>query len=186
MISKGLDFPDVTLVGVINGDASLNIPDYRSSERTFDLLNQVAGRSGRSKLGGRVIIQGFNIDHYSIVMASRHDYISFYNEEMKLRKILKYPPYYNLTLIRIKGKNYNDIYNESNKIFNYLKNNTNNVIILGPSNSNIPKINNIYYMQIILKYKNTNLIMDKLVFINDKYKKNNKVNVDIDLNPKSI
>ena len=186
MISKGLDFPDVTLVGVINGDASLNIPDYRSSERTFALLNQVAGRSGRSKLGGRVIIQGFNIDHYSIVMASRHDYISFYNEEMKLRKILKYPPYYNLTLIRIKGKNYNDIYNESNKIFNYLKNNTNNVIILGPSNSNIPKINNIYYMQIILKYKNTNLIMDKLVFINDKYKKNNKVNVDIDINPKNL
>ena len=186
MISKGLDFEDVTLVGVINGDASLNIPDYRSSERTFDLLNQVAGRSGRSKKGGIVIIQGFNIDHYSIVMASHHDYIGFYNEEMNLRKILKYPPYYNLTLIRIKGKNYNDVYNESNKIFSYLKNNTDNVIILGPSNSNLPKINNIYNMQVILKYKNTNLIMDKLIFINDKYKKNNKINIDIDINPKNL
>lgn len=186
MISKGLDFENVTLVGVINGDASLNIPDYRSSERTFDLLNQVAGRSGRSKKGGIVIIQGFNIDHYSIVMASHHDYIGFYNEEMNLRKILKYPPYYNLTLIRIKGKNYNDVYNESNKIFSYLKNNTDNVIILGPSNSNLPKINNIYNMQVILKYKNTNLIMDKLIFINDKYKKNNKINIDIDINPKNL
>ena len=186
MISKGLDFEDVTLVGVINGDACLNIPDYRSSERTFDLLNQVAGRSGRSKKGGIVIIQGFNIDHYSIVMASHHDYIGFYNEEMNLRKILKYPPYYNLTLIRIKGKNYNDVYNESNKIFSYLKNNTDNVIILGPSNSNLPKINNIYNMQVILKYKNTNLIMDKLIFINDKYKKNNKINIDIDINPKNL
>ena len=186
MIAKGLDFEDVTLVGVINGDASLNMPDYRSSERTFDLLNQVAGRSGRSKKIGKVIIQGFNIDHYSIVLASKHDYISFYNQEMNIRKILKYPPYYNLTLIKISGKNYNEVYEESNKIFNYLNKNINNVIILGPSNCSMPKINNKYYMQIILKYKNTNLIIDSLRFINNKYKKNNKVYIDIDINAKNI
>ena len=186
MISKGLDFENVTLVGVINGDASLNIPDFRSSERTFDLLNQVAGRSGRSKKPGKVIIQGFNLDHYSIIMASNHDYIGFYNEEMKIRKILRYPPYYNLTLIKINGLNYNDVYNESNKIVNYLKSNLHNTIILGPSNCNIPKINNKYYMQIILKYKNTNLIIDNLKFINEKYRKNNKINVDIDINPKNL
>lgn len=186
MISKGLDFEDVTLVGVINGDASLNIPDFRSSERTYALLNQVAGRSGRSKKKGKVIIQGFNIDHYSIVKASKHDYIGFYNEEMNIRKILSYPPYYNLTLIKISGKNYNEVYEEANKIYSYLNKNINNVIILGPSNCNMPKINNKYYMQIILKYKNTNLIINSLIFINNRYKKNNKVNVDVDINPKNL
>ncbi|MBQ9318462.1 MAG: primosomal protein N' [Bacilli bacterium] len=186
MISKGLDFENVTLVGVINGDASLNVPDYRSSERTFALLNQVAGRSGRSKKKGKVIIQGFNIDHYSIIKASQHDYIGFYNEEMQIRKLLKYPPYYNLTLIRISGKDYNECYNESKKIYTYLANNIKDVIILGPSNSNMPKINNIYYMQIILKYKKTNLIINSLKFINSQYKKNNKINVDIDINPKNL
>ena len=186
MISKGLDFEDVTLVGVINGDSSLNIPDYRSAERTFSLLNQVAGRSGRSSKKGTVIIQGFNIDHYSIVKSSKHDYIGFYNEEMNLRKLLKYPPYYNLTLIKISSIKYNECYEESNKIYNYLKKNTKEVIILGPSNSNMPKINNRYYMQIILKYKNTKELLNSLMFINDKYKKNNKVNVDIDINPKNL
>ena len=96
MIAKGLDFPRVTLVGVVNGDASLSVPDFRSGERTFQLLSQVAGRAGRADLPGEVIIQGFNVFHYSILFASNHDYISFYNEEMRIRKILKYPPFYNL------------------------------------------------------------------------------------------
>lgn len=186
MIAKGLDFEDVTLVGVINGDASLNIPDYRSSERTFSLLNQVAGRSGRSKKEGKVIIQGFNIDHYSIVTSSNNDYIGFYNEEMRIRKLLKYPPYYNLTLIKISSKDYNECVKESKKIHSYLSRNIKDVIILGPSNCNMPKINNIYYVQIILKYKNTNLIIDSLKFIINQYKKNKKVNVDIDINPKNL
>ena len=77
MISKGLDFPYVSVVGVINADQTLNIPDFRSSERTFELLNQVAGRAGRSNIKGEVVIQGFNIDHYSIVCASNHDYQTF-------------------------------------------------------------------------------------------------------------
>ena len=186
MISKGLDFEDVTLVGVINGDSSLNIPDYRSAERTYCLLNQVAGRSGRASKEGLVIIQGFNIEHYSIVKASKHDYIGFYEEEMKLRKILKYPPYYNLTLIKICGKIYDDCFKESEKIYHYLSVNTHNTIILGPSNCNIPKINNKYYMQIILKYKNTMDIINALKFIDSKYRKNIKINVDVDINPKNL
>lgn len=80
MVAKGLDFENVTLVGVINADASLNIPDYRSAERTFDLLSQVSGRAGRGKLDGEVILQGFNMDHYSILAASIHDYKAFYNK----------------------------------------------------------------------------------------------------------
>lgn len=183
MISKGLDFPNVTLVGVINGDASLNIPDFRSAERTFALLNQVSGRAGRSTYSGEVIIQGFNIEHYSIVKASACDYKGFYEEEINIRKKLGYPPYNNLCLIKISGKNYNDVYNESIKIGNYLKQSIN---ILGPSNASMPKMNNIYYMQILIKYKKSDVLFNALIYIRDLYKKNNKVKVEIDINPLRI
>ena len=185
MIAKGLDFPKVTLVGVINGDATLNIPDFRSGERTFQLLNQVAGRAGRSSLLGEVIIQGFNPDHYSLICAKNHDYLSFYNEEMKIRKILKYPPFYNLCLIKIQGINAIKCEEESNKIITYLKNNLKDEIILGPTTAMIPKVNNIYHYQIIIKYKDTKKIYQYLKFINDKYA-NNKITVGIDFNPNKI
>lgn len=183
MIAKGLDFPKVTLVCVVNGDATLNIPDFRSSERTYELLSQVSGRAGRDKLEGEVIIQGFNVSHYSIVYAKNNDYESFYNEEMKIRKVLKYPPYYNLCLIKVSGKNYDEVYNEASKITTYLKSNLNN-IVLGPASASMPKINNIYYVQIIIKFKNTKEILSYLEFIREHYKK--KINVDIDLNPLKI
>lgn len=186
MVSKGLDFSDVTLVGVINGDATLNIPDFRSGERTYSLLNQVAGRSGRSKINGKVIIQCFNTNHYSIKYASSNDYISFYNEEINIRKKLKYPPYCLLTLIKLSGTDLNLLNNEANKIKDYLSKNTNNVIILGPSMSSIPKIYNKYYMQIIIKYKNIKDIYEHLRFIINKSKQNNKVLVDIDFNPRKL
>ena len=187
MIAKGLDFPNVTLVGVINGDASLSIPDFRSGERTFQLLNQVAGRAGRSDKPGKVIIQGFNIDHYSIICASNHDYESFYNEEMRLRKLLKYPPYYNLCSIKVKSRNENKAMEEGRKIVDYLKgclDSTN--IVLGPSNSNMFKVNNVYNVQIVIKYKKTELLLDKLNFINSRYVDNKDVLIDIDLNPYKI
>lgn len=183
MIAKGLDFPKVTLVCVVNGDATLNIPDFRSSERTYELLSQVSGRAGRDKLDGEVIIQGFNVSHYSIVYAKNNDYESFYHEEMKIRKVLKYPPYYNLCLIKVSGKNYDEVYNEANKITTYLKGNLNN-IVLGPASASMPKINNIYYVQIIIKFKNTKEILSYLEFIRKHYQK--KINVDIDLNPLKI
>jgi len=187
MIAKGLDFPLVTLVGVINGDASLAIPDFRSGERTYQLLNQVAGRAGRSSIPGKVIIQGFNIDHYSIVMASNHDYIGFYDEEMRIRKMLKYPPYYNLCSIKIKSKYEKNAFEEGNKIVSYLKSNLDSSnIILGPSNSNMLKINNIYNIQIIIKYKKTNILIDRLNFISMKYIDNKDIVIDIDLNPYKI
>ena len=186
MIAKGLDFKDVTLVGVINGDATLNIPDFRSGERTFSLLNQIAGRSGRAEKKGKVIIQCFNIEHYSIVYASKHDYKNFYLEEMSIRKKLSYPPYYNLCTIKLVSTDYNLLNEESNKIKEYLINNTNNVTILGPSLCLIPKIYNKYHMQIILKYKNINQLYNELKFILEKSKMNNKFIIDIDFNPKKI
>ena len=184
MISKGLDFDDVTLVGVVNGDSTLNIPDFRSGERTYNLLNQISGRSGRSKKPGKVIIQCFNTDHYSIKYASENDYIGFYKEDMNIRKKLKYPPYYNLCLIKLISTDYDLLTMEADKIKQYL-NDTNNMV-LGPSPCIIPKIYNKHYLQIIIKYKNIKDIYNKLRFVNDKSKNNTKINVEIDFNPKKI
>ena len=185
MISKGLDFSDVTLVGVVSGDASLNIPDFRSAERTFALLNQVAGRAGRGTEPGEVIIQGFNIEHYSIVCASKHDYKTFYNEEMSIRKKLKYPPYCNICLLRLSGKSQEELFTEANKIVKYL-NTISKIIVLGPSNANVPKINNIYYVNVIIKYKKITDIIEQIKFLKQKYLTNNKLNLDIDFNPNQI
>ncbi len=182
MIAKGLDFPNVTLVCVINGDSTLNIPDFRSSERTFELLNQVAGRAGRGDKPGEVIIQTFNTNHYSLVCASNHNYLEFYQEEMKIRKALKYPPYFNLTKISVSGKNEIEVNKEAEKITNYLRNKFPNYIILGPSPNIMPKVNNVYYVQTIIKYQNTKEILPELIFIKNKYVKS-KIMIDIDLNP---
>ena len=187
MIAKGLDFPLVTLVGVINGDATLSVPDFRCSERTFQLLNQVAGRAGRADLPGEVIIQGFNVNHYSIVYSSQHDYISFYNEEMRIRKMLKYPPFYNLCSIKIKSKYEDRAMVEGKRIASYLRNNLDSSnIILGPSSCNMFKVNNIFNIQIVVKFKKTDELVDKLKFIDEKYIDNKSVIVDIDLNPYKI
>ena len=183
MISKGLDFPNVTLVGVINGDTSLNIPDFRSSERTFQLLCQVSGRSGRSKKGN-VIIQTFNPDNYSINYASSHDYESFFRTEMLIRRKLKYPPYYFLNSIRISSKDYEILSKESNIIGNYLKNNVSeDTIILGPTTANPFKVNNVFTFSIIIKYKIDDKLMSVLREIVNKYIANNKIKVEIDVNP---
>ena len=184
MIAKGLDFPKVTLVVVIQADASLNIPDFRSAERTFELLNQVSGRAGRSSLKGEVIMQGFNMTHYSITCAKDNDYNMFYEEEMKIRKTLKYPPYYNLCLIKVSGKEFEKVFDNAKKISIYLKSHISD-IVLGPSAANIPKINSLYYVNIIIKYKKTKDILNALLFIKDRYKKE-ATNVDIDLNPSKM
>lgn len=187
MISKGLDFPKVTLVGVLNADSSLNIPDFRSAERTFQLLSQVSGRAGRSNLKGKVIIQTFNKEHYSIESSQNHDYKNFYNMEMNIREKLNYPPFCNLTLIKISGKNYDEILNEASKIRKYLSDSlSKGIIILGPSSASVPKVNNIYYVNIILKYKNTNEVMDVLKSLKEKYNIKKGINLEIDISPSRI
>ena len=183
MVAKGLDFSNVTLVGVINADTTLNIPDFRSSENTFSLLSQVAGRSGRSNKEGKVIIQTFNPEHYAIFYSSKYDYLSFYKKEMNIRKQLKYPPYFYLSIIRINGKDSSIVYQESLKIKRSLERNLEHVIILGPSVASIFRINNIYRYQILLKYKNEDEIYFIIEKIIDHYKNQSKVNVDVDFNP---
>ena len=186
MVAKGLDFSNVTLVGVINADTSLNIPDFRSSENTFSLLSQVAGRSGRSEKEGEVFIQTYNPDHYAISLASKHDYLAFFNEEMKIRKQLKYPPYFFICNIRISGKDALYIYEESCKIKRSLDRNLNNVILLGPSTCSLYKINNIFRYSIIIKYRSDEGLYEVLEKIIEHYKSNNKIKIDIDFNPSQM
>ncbi len=186
MISKGFDFPNVTLVGVINADESLNIPDFRSGERTFELLSQTAGRAGRKELPGEVIMQSFNPDNKTLLYVQNNDYKSLFNYEMNIRKILKYPPYYYLTILRITSKDYNEASNEVSKAHKYLNNNLKDVIILGPTTASMFKINNIYRFQIILKYKDYSQIKKSLLELDNIYKTNNKVNLEIDNNPTRI
>ena len=182
MVSKGLDFPLVTLVGVINADTSLNIPDFRSAESTFSLLNQVSGRAGRNDREGSIIIQSFNPDHYAIKYASKNDYMGFYKEELSIRKKLDYPPYSYLTHIRISGKDDNYILEEANKIRNYISKKT-DITILGPSPSIIFRVNNIYRYGIILKYKKMSNLREILLEVLSHYSNNNKIKIDIDFNP---
>ena len=183
MIAKGLDFPLVTLVGVVSVDSSLMAPDFRASENTFQLLSQVAGRAGRSTSKGEVIIQTYNPDHYSIMLAKDHDYLKFYKEEMSIRKMLKYPPYYYLALVSISSRDYEGGFKEANKIGNYLRSKLGNSIILGPTTSSAFKINNIYHYQIIIKYQKEDNLINTLNFIIDMYKNNNKIDVEVDFNP---
>lgn len=187
MIAKGLDFPLVTLVGVVSIDSSLTSPDYRASENTFQLLSQVSGRAGRSENKGEVIVQTFNPDHYAITLAKNHDYIDFYKEEMKVRKMLKYSPYYYMVLVSITSKDYELGFKEANKIGSYIRNNiSSDSIVLGPTMANMFKVNNIYHYQIIIKYRKDDSLMKVLKFIIDMQVKNNKIDVSIDFNPSRI
>ncbi len=186
MISKGLNFPNVTLVGVINADYSLNIPNFRSSEQTFSLLDQVIGRAGRASKPGEAIVQTFNPDHYSITCAKNHDYNSFFNYEMFIRKKLNYPPYCFITLIKISSKDFDYGIKEAKKISGFLRNNLKNTNVLGPSLANVLRIKNNYNFQVILKYKKEEKLYDFLKEIIKIYEGDNKIKVELDFNPISL
>lgn len=182
MIAKGLDFENVTFVGVINADMSLNIPDFRANERTFQLLEQVSGRSGRGNKKGIVMIQTYNPDHFVLQCIKAHDYQRFYAEEMKIRKLGKYPPYCHLISILIQGKNEDETEACAMQIKTYLMNQLKEAIILGPANCTVYKVNDRYRKRITLKLTNSKELYPVLQRMNDFYKKG-KVNVVCDFNP---
>lgn len=186
MIAKGLDFSNVTLVGVINADTSLMIPNYRSNEYTFQLLMQTAGRSGRGEKNGSVIIQTFNPEHYAITLASKHDYIDFFKQEMEVRRKLSYPPYYYLIYIKVIGKDYNKISVESNKIASILTRELKNSKILGPTTCSVFKLNGLFRFGIIIKYKKEEKMEEVLQSLVNHYRGNQTVKVDIDVNPNNF
>ncbi|MDQ1234913.1 primosomal protein N' (replication factor Y) [Paenibacillus sp. SORGH_AS306] len=167
MVAKGLDFPDVTLVGVIAADSALHLPDFRAAEKTFQLLTQVAGRAGRHHLPGEVIVQTYNPEHYSVIHASRHDYGSFVREELKHRQTLGYPPYCRLALITFSheklallvriAENYTQmIKDQASKLgwLGSLERFSNEALdVLGPVASPIPRLKNRYRFQCMIKWR---------------------------------
>ncbi|WP_208558723.1 primosomal protein N' [Marinilactibacillus kalidii] len=163
MIAKGLDFPDVTLVGVINADTSLGLPDFRSSERTFQLLTQVSGRAGRAEKTGKVYVQSFNPEHYAIQYAKRHDYDAFYKREMHLRHLSDYSPYYFLVRISVSHENEMTAAKKIGEFVQFIRPAlSDKAIVLGPTPKSIARTHNRYHFQAIIKYKQEAVLSEKL------------------------
>jgi primosomal protein N' (replication factor Y) len=151
MVAKGLDFARVTLVGVISADTQMLLPDFRASERTFQLLTQVAGRAGRSTLKGEVVIQTHQPQNYTLQHVMTHDYKKFFTDEFEERRELDYPPFSRIALVEFKGKNEEKVRNEAEKFARSLRAILGTFTVLGPSPAVISKINNQYRWHIIIK-----------------------------------
>lgn len=194
MIVKGHHFPNVTLVGIIAADSSLNIDDYRAEERTFDIIVQVAGRAGREQDKGKVIVQTYNVDNYSIKCAKKQNYDMFYNSEIKIRKQLKYPPFCDIIMIGITGSTEDDVVKSANKIYEYIKAefdkiNTENINIIKPLPAPIDKIKNRYRWRIIIKTDVTDEAIEILNKVLSKFyneNKNSKSRIVVDINPMNM
>ncbi|MCB4942568.1 primosomal protein N' [Streptococcus mutans] len=189
MIAKGLDFPNVTLVGVLNADTSLNLPDFRSSERTFQLLTQVAGRAGRANKPGEVLIQTYNPNHYAIQLAREQDYEAFYRYEMRIRKALSYPPYYFTVGLTLSHKDEQEVIKKSYEIVTLIKEGlTDKIKILGPTPKPVARTHNLYHYQIIIKYRFEDQLEIVLNHILDltQAKENKKLRLIIDYEPQSF
>lgn len=183
MIAKGLDFENVSLVGIISADTSLMIPNFRASEETFQLLSQVAGRAGRKGQKSKVIVQSYNPDHYAIRYAKKHDYLGFYKEEMKNRRILSYPPYYYLTSIKVISKDYDLASKSSSLVAHHLRSNLKKeTIVLGPSLAAVFKLKGRYHFSIVIKYKFDDSLHKVLKEMKNHYSKKD-LKIDIEFNP---
>ena len=181
MISKGLNFENVSVVGIINPDASLSIPDFRSSERTYELLSQTAGRVGRFNLPGKVIIQTYNPTNYVYLSLLKNNYEYFYDLEMDIRRKLSYPPYFYICNILISSTSFEKASFEAGNIKKYLdKNLDDRYKILGPSVASIVKLKNKYRFNIMIKYRETTLLYKVLSEINNRDIKD--ISVDINMN----
>ncbi|WP_026674334.1 primosomal protein N' [Alkalihalobacterium bogoriense] len=187
MIAKGLDFPNITLVGVLAADSMLHLPDFRASERTFQLLTQVSGRAGRHERPGEVVIQTYTPEHYSIELVKQHDYIRYFHQEMALRKKAGYPPYYFLTLVTVSHPELGKVIHVTEKITAFLKNSLGNQTkVLGPVASPIPRIKDRYRYQCLIKYKNEPELAELLREIQHMYMRETSqgpLQLSIDTNP---
>ncbi|EIJ81551.1 primosome assembly protein PriA [Bacillus methanolicus PB1] len=187
MIAKGLDFPNITLVGVLSADTMLHLPDFRSSEKTFQLLTQVSGRAGRHELEGEVVIQTYSPEHYSIELAGDQDYNRFYQKEMMIRKIHKYPPFYYISLVTVSHEHLMKVVSVTEKITTFLQSRlSNEAIVLGPVASPVPRINDRYRYQCLIKYKREPELGKALRVVLDHYQQemaSDGLQISIDLNP---
>jgi primosomal protein N' (replication factor Y) len=192
MVAKGHDFSNITLVGIICADLSLNFPDFRAGERTFQLLAQVSGRAGRGSVPGRVILQTYNPDHFSIAAAKNQDFKAFYNKEIIFRKALNYPPFSRIILLRISGKDRKKTQKyamDVGDLCNSLKNNTpflKTVEILGPITAPLPRLSKHFRWQILLKglsAKHLHWFVHQLLFKNRKRISSRDVKMVVDVDP---
>lgn len=190
MIAKGLDFPNVTLVGVLAADSTLHLPDFRAAERTFQLLTQVSGRAGRHELSGEVIVQSYTPEHYSIEMASGHDYWTFYGREMRERKAHRYPPYYFLALVTISDPDLTKAAGAAEKIADLLnKQLSAQAMVLGPVAAAIPRIKDRYRYQCMVKYKREpglHAVFAKIVEHYGKASQHKDLQISVDMNPQML
>jgi primosomal protein N' (replication factor Y) len=170
MIAKGLDFPRVTLVGIMQADSNLFVPDFRAPEKTFQLITQVSGRSGRREIEGEVIIQAMNPEHYAIKYAFESDYVGFYQYEMKIRRFARYSPFYYLLNIIFSGANVRDIFYAGLEFAKELRRSVGNqTIVLGPAMEQTVRINNKYSAQVLIKYRDESDIVKMVNKLVDKY-----------------
>ncbi|MCT8139774.1 primosomal protein N' [Anaerobacillus sp. CMMVII] len=187
MIAKGLDFPNITLVGVLAADSMLHLPDFRASERTFQLLTQVSGRAGRHQLPGEVVIQTYTPEHYSIDLVKNHDFIAFFEREMGIRKLQSYPPYYFITVIQVSHPEITKVIEITDKIAAFVKRSlSEKSIVLGPVACSIPRIKDRYRYQCMIKYKNEPSLVSILKEVLENYKQEmnrGPLQVSIDMNP---
>lgn len=190
MVAKGLDFDNVTLVGVVNADNSLYDESYNSAERSFDLITQVVGRSGRRDGNGKAVIQTINPYNQTIEYAADQDYKSFYNNEIELRRLLIYPPYCDIISVSFIGENETKVAMCAKKFFELLIEENESckqkIIVLGPSAAKIAKLNNCYRYRLSVKCKNSKNIRNMFNVIQkniSKIKEYKDVSVSLDLNP---
>jgi primosomal protein N' (replication factor Y) len=207
MVAKGLDFPDVTLVGVIAADTVLHLPDFRAAEKTFQLLTQVAGRAGRHKLPGEVFIQTYTPDHYSIVTASRHDYKAFLDNELEMRKMRGYPPYCELALVTFSHEQVPMLVRAGESFVARLKDSwqrsrhktgadrspydasTSYFEVYGPVASPIPRIKDRYRFQCMVKYRvgvDVSGMLTETAAAFDETVRQEKLLISIDVNPQVL
>jgi primosomal protein N' (replication factor Y) len=185
MIAKGLDFPKVTLVGVISADTALNLPDFRSGERTFNLLTQVAGRAGRGDMGGRVIIQTYTPAHYAIQAAKTHDYNSFYGKEISFRKELNLPPFSHIVTINFRGRSEEKVINISELFRRKLETKAGRarIEILGPAPSAIPRLKGMYRWNLFLKSERAENINRMLKEVIGARRRESGIIITVDVDP---
>lgn len=191
MIGKGLDFPNVTLVGVLSVDKSLFSGDFRSYERTFSLITQVVGRGGRGEKQGRAYLQTFMPDHYIMSLAAEQDYVGFYNEEIAIRRAMVFPPVCDLCVIGLSGSDDFAVKLAADKVIELMSESFNKkkpstpMRVLGPVKCSYGKINGKYRYRIIIKCKNTPEIREmirEIIILSSKARECSRINIYADMN----
>ncbi len=183
MVAKGLDFPRVTLVGVISADTALHLPDFRSAERTFQLLTQVAGRAGRAELAGRVIVQTYNPHHYAIEAAQSHDYLRFYQQELQVRRQLCLPPFSRLLCFTIRSVQAPRALSYAEKLAKECRQLGSVLQTIGPGPAPIPRLRRQYRWQILLKSQRMERLLEEIVPVIDRNRPPHGCRMAVDVDP---